>query len=408
MRTENRTVGWLLVFLLIGQCLLPAAFAQSRAETGATSSRAFQKLFDQVGGECRRWIPVFVQALNKTRTFDISVHNLLYDARLRRVFLEFKGKINLPPRVPTPNQSLFLTSDGMVAFDIFYEKSVAYRSAKVIAFHGDVVISLEKVLYEFAKDLVLMAGSVGLNLAGEHIIEFLQKIDSHFLAEALHKAVTRFSREAVAVAGAEVMHNAARDKNSPLRELIRGSIKDRSLPTFIALTLLKSTAVSLAGVSGASLGAAAGNVLLPGIGGVIGAFVGNQVATTAGKTLVHKVTVDVPMSILLRKLVKFSARLQASPRDEFAHSRLEQYRGFIVREIRREIESEDYQTLDRLLKKIHEFSAPDRVAFIPLLKEIQEILRFKLMEEGDWYAGKKILQFRERIRQWGLESHFSY
>jgi hypothetical protein len=405
----NKKPLLILVLLFAFLLHLPGtSLAETHSQPPQAASSAFERLFDRVGEAVTQKIPILVKALDRTDLFAISVSNLFYDRKLRRIFFEFKSTISLPPKFPLTDHSQFFTCDGMIAFDVFSEKPTAYRSAKVVNIHGDIVISLDKILYEFAKNAALMGSAAALSQAGDLLLAFLHKVDSPFLAEVLCKAISRFSREAVAVSGAEIIHNASRLKNQRLAEVIKANIQDGDLPTFIALTILKSATISLASISGASLGAAVGNVLVPGPGGVVGAFLGGKITATAAKTVIHKVTVDIPMKILLYKIAKFFDRLQAAPQDDFSRGRLEQYQKFIAKEIRNEVDFEEYGTLDRLLRMIAKFPAGRRTAFVELLKEIQEILRFKLIEQNDWYAAKKMLQFKERIKEWGLSTHFTY
>ena len=53
------------------------------------------------------------------------------------------------------------------------------------------------------------------------------------------------------------------------------------------------------------------------------------------------------------------------------------------------------------------FEGSERKAFVHLLSKLGEQLRFKLMEEKDWYAAKKLNQMRFKMKNWGLPALFA-
>ncbi|MFC1746613.1 hypothetical protein ACFL35_21655, partial [Candidatus Riflebacteria bacterium] len=117
---------------------------------------------------------------------------------------------------------------------------------------------------------------------------------------------------------------------------------------------------------------------------------------------------DLPMRVYLRKIVKYQKRLAEDPENQVFRAKIEKCHRFITGKMKKEFESEEYSTFDRLLKTIEAMSVEDRPALIPLLKDIQELLSFKLLQEKDWYASKKLLQLREKLKSWGIHKHFPY
>lgn len=409
LKLKTKSQQGLAVFVLFLLLFSASGFAENSNSGRASgfAQRADQILY-RIGSCVKRKIPQLAEAINKTSTFDLSVSNIFYDRHLRRIFFEFKGKIYLRKNFPTLDKSFLASSDGLCAFDVFCQKPVLYRSAKVIDFNGDIIISLDKILYELAKDAALFAGAAILDQAGELIIDFLHAINSKFLADAISESVSRFSREAIAISGAEIIHNASRANNPKLVQLIKLNWKNGDILTFTAFTIIKSGTLTVAKVSGGALGTVVGNIVAPGPGGLIGAYIGGKIVADVAKVVIQTVTVDIPINIYLKKIVKFHQRLTTDAEGEYARLKLKNYQNFISKKVKKEVDDEEYHTFDGLLKKIGEFPATDRPAFVDLLKDIQEILRFKLMEGQDWYASKKLLQLRENLKKWHMQQHFSY
>ncbi len=350
----------------------------------------------------------FAEHLNQKKNVNLKIKNTFYDKQLRRIFVDFEGSALFTGKLPFKLKltDYYLTSDGPIAWDLTVEKMVSRQGGVYFSYHGDLVLSLDKILSNLVQEVVKTAGVVVLSQIGDELLSFLQNFDLDLLAKAISKSFEKFSRETLSVSAAEAAESALRFNNKTLAARITTCAKNGTMIAFIGVTLFKTTTISLASITGATFGAMAGNLLLPGAGGLVGAFLGKEIMEGIAKTIVSEVTVEIPIEISLNRLVKYQKILSVQPSSELARTKLQTYSEFIFKKVRKEIDHENYHTFDWLLKKMDKFESSDRKAFITLLSKLGEQLRFKLIEEKDWYAAKKLNQMRFQMKNWGLPGLF--
>ncbi|HNV71124.1 MAG TPA: hypothetical protein PKO06_15585, partial [Candidatus Ozemobacteraceae bacterium] len=217
-----------------------------------------------------------------------------------------------------------------------------------------------------------------------------------------------FSRESASVMVGEVFDNSSRPSNPEFRRRVQEALKDGSVTTYFVLTLLKNSVSSIASIGGASLGGMVGGLLVPGPGAIVGAYLGGKISSTMAKTVVYKLSVDIPIKLCLRKIVKHGRELRQQPRSESSTRGMEKVHRFVTNRVKHEVDREEYKTLDHILAGMNEQNAEDRIYFVPLLKSFQEMLRFKVIEERDWYASKKFYQLKQRVTDWNLLPHVPF
>jgi hypothetical protein len=405
-RFRRRLTAGLLVLMFFLQpfLTLPKAWALEEKNTFSRSlTEKTAQVFERVGQSVLQFAKTFEARVNQQKNLRLQIKNQFYDAHLRRVFIEFSGSALFSGKLPEKVKltDYFITSDGAYAYDLTIEKAVRTPAGITFEFRGDIVLSLDKILYDMAKEATSLGTALVFNKAADLLVEFLTGINSEILAQSISKCFAKFSKEAVAISTAELIDNATRVNNKKFVELIKGSAKNGGILTFLTLTILKTSVSSVAGVAGATLGAMAGSALVPGVGGVVGAYLGNKLFASISKAIIYQVAVDLPITFALRKIVACQKLLEEYPDKEAIRAKADSSNRLILRKVKRELDNDDYKTFDQLLDKMDDYAKADIRFFVPVLKNITELLRFKVMEERDWYAAKKFQQLRLKVQEWG-------
>lgn len=373
-------------------------------------ARRIDEICLRVATLVQQQLPVFARHLDRQGMVRLQIRNQFYDPAYRRVFIEFAGTVRFTGKWPGKirREELFLTSDGDIAVDLFVEKVTPAGQGVDFAFRGDLVIFFDKILYDLAKTIPHLVGAFAFSAAGDLLVTFLQGLNLEILGRAISDTCAKFSLDYLSVMGAEMLTTIGGRGSPGLREHLKRSIKNGGVLDFFVMTLLKSLAKGAATFTGATLGATLGNLLVPGPGGVVGAYLGSKATSMVAKTAIYYVAVDLPITVFLKKMVKFQDRLTRDPGDPTAAQKLAGYGATIFRKVKREVDQGTYQTFDELLEKIDGFPAAERPTFLGLLKDVRELLRFRVIDLKDWYAAKKMNQMRLLLEKWGLFGQFGF
>ncbi len=409
---RGRFIPKLLLVVFLATLFIPSAtIAQQEPDKGSLFARKAEVILAQIGENIVSQARKFPAHFAGNPHLSLETGAMFYDRNLKRVFIEFRGNLKFSGKLPSKltSEDRYLTSDGNLAWDLTLENFKTDGGGISFSFRGDLVISLDKILYDLSKTVVEVGGGIAFKTAAESFLKFVTTTDLGVVAKAVVKTLTGFSKESMAVASAEIIDNARRADKMKVVEVVKGALQSGGMASFLGLTILKCMTGSLAALGGASLGAIVGEVVCPGpVGAFVGAFLGSKITGAIAKTVVYKLAVQFPIDIILSKIAKFQALLDADPKNETAREKVVSYVRFIMKKLKREIDNEDYKTLDHVFDKIGKFGAIDRKYLVPLLKDIQELLRFKLMEEKDWYAAKKMNQMKLLLKDWELTQYFSY
>lgn len=361
-------------------------------------------VLDKVADVLQKKIRELAGFLNNRQSLDLKITQMFYDRHLRRMFVEYDGAVRFTGKWPSKfdKDEYYFTSDGNLAWDFTLRDLRVEKGAITFTIKGDLVISLDKIMFELASEISRAATMVAWYQASDALLVFFQKLDCDLVARSITKTLGSFSRESAAVMAGELIDNSSRPSNPEFRRRVKEAMEDGSVVTYFALTLIKNSASSFAGIGGATLGGLVGNLVVPGAGGVVGAYLGSKIFSTMAKTVVYKLSVDWPTKLCLRQIVKHGRDLQNQPRNEVSSRGLERITTFVNNRVKHELDREEYKTFDLLLAAMNEREAADRAYFAPLLRSFQDMLRFKVIEEKDWYASKKFYQLKQRVVDWGL------
>lgn len=346
----------------------------------------------------------FAEHLNAGSHVRLNISHGFYDRDLRRLFIMFDGAATFTGKLPFPDDlsDRYFTSDSDIAWDLTLF-SMKRTGGKIgFRFQGDVVVFLDRLVYDLAKEFIDIAGGVAFMKAADVICRFASEFDSRLVAQAVTKTFASFSKESFSTTGAELLANAVQHDSSRVRDLVRDAITNGSFADFCCVAIIRAGIDQTGGLVGATLGAMAGSAVAPGAGSVVGAFIGRRITVSIAHTISYKLTVEGPMEVCLRQIRKEWLRLQERSDDQIAVSRIASREKFILGRLKREFDENRYETLDKLVVRVEKFDAADLPAFVSLLRQVREMLAFKLLQKGDWYASKKLLQMKAAMRKIGL------
>ncbi len=405
---QNRLSAMLLSLLLIFSLVVSPAIAQhDESSTGrlrVSFSAAVDSSLKQAASALDRAALKLFSALDKTDNLKVSVHSHFYDASIRRYFVSVSGSAIFTGSLPfkPEKESYLITGNQEISFDISLSEVKHASRAITFNFTGTFVVSMDRMAYKMMQTVPHLAASGALGPVFDMLTEFFDKLNIGILSQAISETFRKFSNVALTKAGTELLTQAGKNKN--IGTVIRDSVKNGSILNFLAITILKSATTSIISVSGATLGSMVGSVIAPGPGTAIGAFLGSQILSLLAKAVIHELTAELPLKFNIKKLVTSWRILNRNPSDEVARGAFDRSRSKIEKKISAELANEKFSLFKTLLKEIDEMSAADRPAMVALLKNLQQILSFKITNEGDWYFARQYYQLKAAVERWGLQN----
>ncbi len=399
----------LLALLLVVSFLsAPVQAAPEETSTGRlriSFSAAVEKSLKKTATALDRAALALFEKLDKSDNLSVKVHSHFYDAAIRRYFISISGAGVFQGKLPfkLEHDSYLVSGNQEISYDFYFSDVKKERDGISFKYSGNFVVSLDRVAYQMIKTIPHLAASGSLGPVFDMLSDFFDKLNIGILSEAISETLRKFSTVALTKAGTELLSQAG--KNHNLGKVIAGCIKDGSMLSFIGITIIKTASISAVSVSGASLGAAVGSIVAPGPGTAVGAFLGSQIMTLAAKMLVHELTAELPLKINIRRMVNCWHILQHNAGDREARQTLEEAQKKIEKKISAEFNREKFSLFETLLEQIEKMPAADRPALIPVLKQLQQLLGFKITNEGDWYYARQYYQLKAAVEKWGLQKH---
>jgi len=411
----SRRILYILIFVVL--ISWPAAAVQT-APAGDGESAGFLKrlpaqadeLLVRIAGVVQNRMEAFARHLNAGRHVRLQIGTGFYDKGLRRLFVAFEGAATFTGRLPFTDDltDRTFTSDSDIAWDLAIHSIVRREGVIGFRFQGDIVVFLDRLVYDLSKEFIDIAGGIAFKKAGETILAFCTSFDTRLAAEAVTRTFTSFSKESLSTTGAELVANAVQHDSHRIRDLVEEAVRNGSFADFCCVAIIRAGIDQTGGLVGATLGAVVGSVIAPGAGSVVGAFLGRRITISIARTISYKLTIEAPMELCLRQIRSAWRSLERRPDDGIAAARISGREKFIMNRLQREFDENRYETFDKLLKRISGFDAPDLPAFVPLLKHVREMLSFKLLQKGDWYASKKLLQMKAALEKLGIASQVGF
>ena len=408
-RLKNSPFSLLFALLLVVSLLsTPVQAAREESSTGKLQisfSAAVEKSLKAAASALDRASVGLFEKLDKTDNLSVKVHSHFYDPAIRRYFVSISGDGVFQGKLPfkLEHDSYLVSSNREISYDFYFSEIKKDRGGIKFRYSGNFVVSLDRVAYRMIQTVPHLAASGSLGPVFDMLSEFFDKLNIGILSQAISETLRKFSTVALTKAGTELISRAG--KNHNLGKVISECIKNGSMLSFVGITILKTASISAVSVSGASLGAAVGSIIAPGPGTAVGAFLGSQIMTLAAKMLVHEVTAELPLKINIRRLVNNWYILQHNAGDEEARQALEEAQKKIEKKIASEFNREKFSLFETLLEQIEKMPAGDRPALVPVLKQLQHLLGFKITNEGDWYYARQYYQLKAAVEKWGLQKH---
>jgi len=396
------------LLLIVSLLSAPIQAAPEESSTGRlriSFSAAVEKSLKGTATALDRATLALFEKLDKTDNLSVKVHSHFYDTAIRRYFVSISGGGIFQGKLPfkLKHDSYLVSSNQEISYDFYFSEVREDREGIRFKYSGNFVVSLDRVAYRMIQTIPHLAASGSLGPVFDMLSDFFDKLNIGILSEAISETLRKFSTVALTKAGTELISQAGKNKN--LGKVIAECIKDGSMLSFIGITIIRTASISAVSVSGASLGAAVGSLVAPGPGTAVGAFLGSQIMTLAAKMLVHEFTAELPLKINIKRLANSWHILQHNPGDEEARQTCEEAQKKIEKKIAAEFNREKFSLFETLIEQIEKMPAEDRPAMIPVLKRLQQLLGFKITNEGDWYYARQYYQLKAAVEKWGLQKH---
>ncbi|MBP7636090.1 hypothetical protein KBA41_18130 [Candidatus Ozemobacteraceae bacterium] len=409
MNIWRRTTLMILVLsiALMGGAISPAAAREEKTGMAGVMQRlpaTADAVLVKTAVVIQNRMKVFAEHLNAGNHVRLNISHGFYDRNLRRLFIMFDGAATFTGKLPFPEDlsDRYFTSDSDIAWDLTLF-SIKRSGGKIgFRFQGDIVVFLDRLVYDLAKEFIDIAGGVAFAKAAEAMFDFASAFNTRLVAQAVTKTFASFSKESLSTTGAELVANAVQHDSHRVRDLVREAIANGSFADFCCVAIIRAGIDQTGGLVGATLGAMAGSAIAPGVGSAVGAFIGRRITISIAKNISYKLTVEGPMEVCLRQIRKEWRRLKERADDQVAAGRIASREKFIMGRLKREFDENRYETLDKLIERIGKFDAADLPAFVSLLSQVREMLTFKLLQKGDWYASKKLLQMKAALQKLGI------
>lgn len=410
---ENQIRAYLLlaIFVIIfpfGSILTASEISNQLDKTRINFSKKAAICFVKIAKSMDKAVCHLAAHLDLKEAIDIKINSHFYDSRARRYFISFDGKLKYRGKLSfiVNKDDYYLSSDGLLTYDIELSNIKKNDKGIIFNFSGIFVVSIEDLAYKVSKDIPNFVAAGAFSPATDLLVTFFNGLNTSLIAEATAETLVKFSRVALTKLGADLINAAG--KNNEVSKFIKASVKDGSITSFLALTIVKISATSIVKVYGASLGATVGSMVSPGVGTTMGAFFGSHIATMIAKTIVYKTMVEFPVKQSLRKILAYQQILQSRPTLKDAIVKVEKSTRLVINKINNDFSHNQFKVFDMVLKKIDSSLASDRIYFVPLLKKLKEILRFIIINKGDWYYAKRYYQLKAYVSEWGLENELQF
>ncbi len=404
-RLPGAVISLFLIVSLLFSPIVSANELQNQPAKRISFSNAVEATLQKSAAALDKAAVALFQNLDKSNNFSVKVHSHFYDSRIRRYFISISGEATFGGRFPYKfkGDQFVLTGDREVSFDFNLSQIKQSRDGINFNFAGAITVSMDRLAYRMIQVIPHLAASGALSPAFELLTEFLQKLNIGILSEAISETFRSFSTVAFTKAATELISGAG--KNHKVGQLIKDTVKDGSILSFLAIQIMRCSSISLVSVAGASLGATVGSILAPGAGSVVGAFLGSQILTIVAKMIIYEVSAEMPMRRNLRRMLLSYQILQKNPSDDPARIEYDSSMAKIEIKIKKEFDSERFSLFEALLKEIDQLAADERIAVVPLLKNLQSALRFKVTNDGDWYYARKFYLLKQYVDKWNLNKH---
>jgi hypothetical protein len=412
---KNRKLTRALSFLLLLVFLASGSFYESAAAQSNKFDKFKQGFSQKLDQALKRSADALDKAvvklftsLNKSDALNVKIHSHFYDARIRRYFISLSGTGTFRGKLPfkISKGDFQVSCDKEVSYDFRVSEVRHHKNQLKFAFDGAIVVSLDRISYELMKKVPHLAASGALTPAANLLTNFLERLNIGILSEAISDTFRSFSTVAIARTGADLLNAAG--KNKQLRKVIKSAVDDGTIVSFLGLSILKAAAASLVNVAGASLGATVGSMVAPGPGSIIGAYLGSQILSHIAATVVYKVAVKIPTIRNLKKIHRSYLILRHNPEDLVAAADHKEATTKVLKKVFYELNTEKFRLFHLVLERIDKFHSSERMAFVQLLKGIQQKLLFQVTNEGDWYFAKFYYQLKKYVIEWNLEDQLPF
>ncbi|MFZ2957418.1 MAG: hypothetical protein WA705_11050 [Candidatus Ozemobacteraceae bacterium] len=399
------------LFFFCGAGFLPVSAAESSLKSDSSGlSQKLDGLYEKIGNVLQKQGAKFFGYLKDGKYLKLDISLSFYDKRIHKFLLSFKGTGLYSAELPlTPSaKEYFLTSDDILSYDVYIRNLTKGGAGYTFDVEGTLVLAVDKWVTEGTRKTASAITSGILLAAGEELLKFVECLNFQALAEATTETISNYSASNLSKRGESTIGEAGKQNNLPLVNLLKAAVKDKKMQAFFFMSLIPKSGMVMAGLAGGSLGAVAGNLLAPGVGGLIGAYVGAKTGGIIASTIIFEFTSAFPLSRLLKKIVENQKLLTATKSAGVAQTQFNEAVNGVLSKVKEDFDGNQYKVFDRLLEDIKGFPADQRNAFVPLLKKVQELLRFNIMEKGDWYAAKKYYQLKAEVDAWKLSSNFNF
>jgi len=341
--------------------------------------------------------------LDRKDNISVKIHSHFYDSHIRRYFISVSGEILFSGRLPAKinADSYTITVDKEVSFDVQLSNFRDENKGIRFNFNAAITVNLERLAYRMIQVVPHLTAAGALSPALEVMTEFLNRLNIGILSEAISETFRRFSAVALVKTATELISSAGKNRN--VIDVIKQNMKDGSILTFLAFQIMRCSTISLASVTGASLGAMVGSIIAPGPGSIIGGFLGSQILTLAARYVIYELTAELPLKRNVTRIVNSYAILQKNAADAEARNHYEDSMAKIEQKVKAEFNSERFKLFESLLNLIDKLSNKERPAMIPLLRNLKDALQFKVINEKDWYYARKYYLLKQYVDKWQLD-----
>lgn len=358
-----------------------------------------EKTIKKVHSGFTRVIGGLVERLNRRDGFDLQLRSNFADTH-GRVFCHLVGKVIL--HVPLCSEKKAseldeaagyrLTTDGPLSVDFAIIKSERVGERRWAL---DIDFSLVVIVKDFLRQLVRngasFLGTVTLSLCAGRVIEMLQNLDLELVGEGMAKGLNGVAGLLAGNSAGQAYETIANFEGKAFLESLKKNFSHRSVMYAFAAGLVAVGIHSGLAVVGTTLGATLGTMVCPGIGTSLGAALGAVIFGLIGNVVVNFVTSTMPFKYTLWRIRRYHAWGWEERHGEVCEH--------LIDTIRLEIETDRYQKLNMLIKRLEGEHAEGRdlAPYQSLIQRILDLLRYSMLADQNWHGARKYYQMLAAI-----------
>jgi hypothetical protein len=343
-------------------------------------------------------------SFNKTDYATLELISSFYDRNIDRSFILYKGSFSGVLKQNFVNldfASLYFQNSSPIGFDLMIVDFKLDRATNHLSFNFelDITIHYDTLYTEILSSGLEFIAAASIPKLVETCTNFLNEIPIDAIANELNNAVNKTFLTTPVKFSEDFVKSGL--KNDFL-------FKSTNFWHVFTFGILTSFAHNIGSFSFTSIGAIVGTALVPGPGALVGAVIGKIFYKLFGKRVIRRITYLYSIDYKINRILKYKKALEHSY-DVEKHEKFDKLCKNFFYSVKVETLKDDFRLFKRFLKKIKNSLSDEEIIMLkPIIQDILDFFKFKILQEQDWFYAKYYNEFKYILESKNLKSNFDF